>query len=482
MKQTKQTRRALSASMLSVVLCAGMLIGTTFAWFTDSVTCGRNQIVAGNLDVELEYATVVDTQAGTLSEWKTVQDATDLFADGLWEPGYAQVVYLRVENLGTLAVKYQLSVNIDAQTPGVNVAGEEFLLSDYLQYGMVKGQQTSFATRADAIAAVGNPVSLDTYTQAGNLLAGADPEYLALVVYMPETVGNEANYRGQTAPKIELGVNLVATQDTVESDSFDNQYDVSAAITTESALKDALENGGSIMLFDNIVLTQDVNITKDVTVDLNGNTLSIDTLELNAGNATFTNGTIVTEDNFDKIDIRPGANVPVTLQISDVKFVNERDHGNAVGSGVGNLTDDVLQTYTGGNGGRISLIVENCTFINESFSFNYQDTVDAVFRDCTFDNVVTNNSVIRFACRQADAKLTVQGCTFDVVSHYSNDIVINGTYEATFDIQNNTATMQSDGTNTYFLSGTSRGTSDNPNVTYQNNICTGFRYASGWTR
>ncbi|MBS5733072.1 MAG: SipW-dependent-type signal peptide-containing protein, partial [Clostridiales bacterium] len=179
MKQTKQTRRALLASMLSVVLCAGMLIGTTFAWFTDSVSSGKNTIVAGNLDVALEYATVVDTQAGTLSGWETVQDATDLFADGLWEPGYAQVVYLRVRNAGSLALKYQFSLNIFAETPGVNVAGEEFLLSDYLQYGVVKEQQTSFATRADAIAAVGNPVALDTYTQAGNLLAGADPEYLA---------------------------------------------------------------------------------------------------------------------------------------------------------------------------------------------------------------------------------------------------------------------------------------------------------------
>ena len=133
MSSTKQTRRTLVASVLALVVCAAMLIGTTFAWFTDSVTSGRNTIVAGNLDVELEYATVVDTQAGTLSEWKTVQDATDLFADGLWEPGYAQVVYLRVSNLGSLALKYQLSMNILSETAGVNVDGQTFNLSDELQ-------------------------------------------------------------------------------------------------------------------------------------------------------------------------------------------------------------------------------------------------------------------------------------------------------------------------------------------------------------
>ena len=110
----KQTKRALLASVLSLVICAAMLVGTTFAWFTDSVTSGRNTIVAGNLDVELEYATVDGT--GALTDWTSVDDATDLFADGLWEPGYAQVVYLRVSNLGTLALKYQFSINITNET------------------------------------------------------------------------------------------------------------------------------------------------------------------------------------------------------------------------------------------------------------------------------------------------------------------------------------------------------------------------------
>ena len=174
MEQRKQTRRALLASVLSLVICAAMLVGTTFAWFTDSVTSGKNTIVAGNLDVELEYATVDTT--GALTDWKSVDDATDLFVDGLWEPGYAQVVYLRVSNLGTLALKYQFSLNITSETPGTNVDGEQFLLSDYLRYGVVDGRDTAFATRAEAIAAVQNPAPLDTYTKAGNLAAGANPE------------------------------------------------------------------------------------------------------------------------------------------------------------------------------------------------------------------------------------------------------------------------------------------------------------------
>ncbi|MBS5733573.1 MAG: SipW-dependent-type signal peptide-containing protein [Clostridiales bacterium] len=282
MSSIKQTRRTLVASVLALVVCAAMLIGTTFAWFTDSVSSGKNQIVAGNLDVDLQYATV---ENDALTNWTSVQNATDLFGDGLWEPGYAQVVYLRVENLGTLAVKYQLSMNIVSETAGKNVAGDEFLLSDYLQYGVVEGKTTPFASRADAIAAVENPVALDTYSTTGKLEANAEPQYVALVVYMPTTVGNEANYRDEVVPTIELGVNLVAAQDTVESDSFDNTYDqnagypVSTVIGASDAegLKDALQNPGvptEITIEETLEDLNRLTVTGDVTMNMGTNMLS----------------------------------------------------------------------------------------------------------------------------------------------------------------------------------------------------------------
>lgn len=279
MSSNKQTRRTLVASVLALVVCAAMLIGTTFAWFTDSVTSGRNTITAGNLDVELEYATVVDTQAGTLSEWKTVQDATDLFADGLWEPGYAQVVYLRVSNLGSLALKYQLSMNIASETAGVNVDGQTFNLSDELQYGAVLNQSVPFANRDVAIDAVTSPVALSTPYASGemHLAANAEPQYLALVVYMPETVGNEANYRGDVVPTIELGVNLLATQDTVEEDSFDNLYDQDAweEVSDAAGLQAAISEGKTASLTQDIVLdsTLPMSPSGETNIVLNGNEL-----------------------------------------------------------------------------------------------------------------------------------------------------------------------------------------------------------------
>ena len=221
MTKSKSTKRALLSSVLALVLTCTMLLGTTFAWFTDSVKSGANKIVAGNLVVELEYTTDFTT-------WTSVEGQDALFkTDTLWEPGHAEVVYLRVRNAGTLALKYKFAMNITKDTTATNVAGEEFKLSQYLKYGVVADQQAAFADRAAAIAAVTNPTALSDYSKEDNLLPNAS-DYVALVVYMPETVGNEANYRGNVIPEIELGVNLVATQDTVEYDSWDNQYDANA--------------------------------------------------------------------------------------------------------------------------------------------------------------------------------------------------------------------------------------------------------------
>lgn len=232
MTNKKSTKKALLLSALSLLLCCSMLVGTTFAWFTDSVTSGRNQIVAGNLDVELMY------KLKLTDDWKPVTADTELFDDNaLWEPGYTQVVYLKVVNAGTLALKYQIGMNILTETTAYNVDGKEFSLSDYIMFGTKEyDDEASFpADREAARAAItGKPIA-DQYKHPvwnnGNLLAKEDT-LLAIVAYMPESVGNEANYRG-TAPSIQLGLNLTATQMAHENDSFNNQYDADATLPEE---------------------------------------------------------------------------------------------------------------------------------------------------------------------------------------------------------------------------------------------------------
>ena len=124
MKSRNATRSALFTSIISLLLCVSMLVGTTFAWFTDEVASGINQIASGNLDVVLEYKNNWD------EEWKPVDQNTKIFKEGaLYEPGYTEVVYLRVSNAGSLALKYLLSFNIANQESSTNVYGDEFFES-----------------------------------------------------------------------------------------------------------------------------------------------------------------------------------------------------------------------------------------------------------------------------------------------------------------------------------------------------------------
>lgn len=240
MKNSNMTRRALLTSIIALILSLSMLTGTTFAWFTDSVTSGNNIIVAGNLDVELSYWT--DGGNGSKT-WKTVDQADDLFdPNALWEPGHAEVVYLQISNEGSLALKYLFTLSIIGEKLGLTKNGDKIKLSDHLKFGVVADVDAdAYGTdRAAAIAAVATPYALAEaltphqhgYGSLGGELEPTKSRNLAIVVWMPTEVGNEANHNGTDYPQIDLAVNVLATQLTYEEDSFDNQYDAGATLPT----------------------------------------------------------------------------------------------------------------------------------------------------------------------------------------------------------------------------------------------------------
>ena len=240
MKKTRSTKSALMLSALSLLLCVSMLVGSTFAWFTDSVTSTNNIIKSGNLDVELYYSTDLNPEAGK-DVWTEVDANTNIFGETLWEPGKTQVVYFQIKNAGTLALKYNLGVNVANETaPVKSIGGNMFQLSDYIMFGLTEAAlspMTEYATREAARTAVGSKATkLNVpFNSNGTLLPAEENKnvhYLAMVVYMPETVGNEANYdKDQVAPQINLGINLFATQLTHENDSYGPDYDKGAAWT-----------------------------------------------------------------------------------------------------------------------------------------------------------------------------------------------------------------------------------------------------------
>ncbi len=305
MTKSKHTKRALLMSVLAMLICVAMLAGSTFAWFTDSVSTGVNKIVAGNLDVELEYATEFDAD-GNITKWDPVTDQVSLFSnlekdgtDNLWEPGHTEVVYLKVTNKGTLALKYKFAVNvINPASTAKNVYNENFKLSDYLVFGKVESTEpmAMYTDRAEAWTEAGSVTGLNTYTKENVKLLPGKEEYVALIVYMPTSVGNEANYRG-TKPTISLGVTLVAAQTPNEEDSFGDDYDTDAVypVSNEKELEDALKEGGDIILKNDITLSE-ITVSKDANIDLNDHVLKApryhSALNIQDAAVTIKNGTI----------------------------------------------------------------------------------------------------------------------------------------------------------------------------------------------
>ena len=138
MKRKNATRNALVTSVISMLLCVSMLVGTTFAWFTDEVVTGMNTIAAGNLDVEL------------LANGAQVDTTTKLFsAVEKWEPGVVVYENLQVVNVGTLALKYQMTLNFgdeNAMTDG------GYKLSEVLEVAVID-KVADNATRAQVLEA-----------------------------------------------------------------------------------------------------------------------------------------------------------------------------------------------------------------------------------------------------------------------------------------------------------------------------------------
>ena len=259
MNNKRATKRALLTSVMALVMCVVMLIGTTFAWFTDTASTGVNKIVSGNLDIAVEYRTSSE------GDWKTIDNATDLFgAEGtLFEPGHTRVVELRITNAGNLALKYKIGMNIVSETAGTNKAGNPYKLSDYLKVSTTGIQQYNPTDQISSLMEqlifqrgdFGMWTARDfanfelEYNSNGNVhvLQPGAAQILGIKVYMPESVGNEASANTpDDAASISFGLNVVATQYTTESDSYDNKYDKDATypviVSNQQQANDAITN------------------------------------------------------------------------------------------------------------------------------------------------------------------------------------------------------------------------------------------------
>lgn len=228
MTNLKATKKALVSSVLALVMCFTMLLGTTFAWFTDSVTSANNVIQTGTLDVGFQWAE--GNEDPSTATWNDVEGA--LFNYANWEPGYAVAKHLKISNNGSLGLNYKVRIFANGVVSDLAEVIDVYVVAgavDAMDRNTLAGLEpvgtltqvllASGADDAENEADMGYDVS---ELIKGSLDVDADDHVYTLVLKMNENAGNEYQ-------DMDLGctfsVQLLATQMAAEEDSFDNQYD-----------------------------------------------------------------------------------------------------------------------------------------------------------------------------------------------------------------------------------------------------------------
>lgn len=212
MKQKKATKTALALSVLLFVLWILMGANATLAWFSDTTQTARNTFIIGDLNLGVEYKNSFVTTYMDMNK-----DSKVFNEKALYEPGYTQVVWLKIENRGTVDFDYKISVDVNSYNTSVNCYGASFCLPPHLRFGVLFGDSELQLERklAQAMAERSlDDIRLNTYSeQDPQSVLAKQTRYAAVVVYMPETVGNEANYqKGYDAPQVDLGMTVFAQQ------------------------------------------------------------------------------------------------------------------------------------------------------------------------------------------------------------------------------------------------------------------------------
>ena len=371
------SKRALLLSVLSMVICVSMLIGSTFAWFTDSATANVNTIQAGNLDVELQIKNAE-------GNWVSAENATLDFVKAtgapagektLWEPGCTyQLPELRIVNKGNLALKYQLVIT--------GATGDTMLLD------VIKFKAT--VTPENGATVTSNNAYGTTLISDGELLAG---KYATLNIsaHMDETAGNE--YREKSVSGI--AIKVVATQLAHEFDSKGNTYDAGAS---EHEFKQGVKISGIAGVADSYASIQEAyEAVKAMLVENSG--LAEQPLSEEAFNAFFTDGGKITWTIYG------------SQKVTDKRMFSFGRAANRFGEGR-HITE--IDIVGGNSSASLDLSAVNGTFALPYNWWNVEESVNTALKckNITFDGIKYMPS----ATYQSTFHSTIyefDGCTFN---------------------------------------------------------------------
>lgn len=379
MTKQKSTKRALLLSALSLLMCVSMLIGSTFAWFTDSVTSGSNKIVAGTLDIDLYK--INDPLGMVMGTAGAVEEITDssapLFGEDIrWEPAYEAVANLKLENNGNLALKWQAIVRPVADIGELAEVIDVYVSEDELVYTpngrdtYHQGNLTKVGTLRDVMN--GKALLSGTMEKQGNV------EFFSIVLKMQETAGNE--YQGKSAGAFDI--TILATQYTYENDSFDNQYDKDSVygdvmVSSDAELKAAIEDPAMKV----------IAVNGDLTYDWGSESYE-NSKALNMKGKTFLGANDVASITFAGYG---SANPIVNATFKDItiKDITKGDNESSWEHGY--------------------LEFKNLTAVNVTFANSIMMEGDfATFKNCSFNS----NKDGEYAVWVANGDATFEGCTF----------------------------------------------------------------------
>ena len=401
MISSKSTKRALISGALAFLMCAAMLIGTTFAWFTDTASTGVNKIVSGNLKVDIIRAES-DSHIEMLNFTKAAMTDAEAGAEILWEPGCRYLTEgFRIANKGNLALTWKAQVN-----KGTTAANEgNFNLLDVIDFYLVTSKDANDMGTA-----------LDEFS--GNLTAGAKSDVYYIKGVMKTTAGND--YQGLTLNGITITV--YATQDTVESDSFNNTYDAGAK---EDEFRQGVTISGIAGVSESYDTIQDAyEAVKAMLVANSG--LVEQPLSEEAFNAFFTDGGKITWTIYGN------------QKVTDKRMFSFGRAANRFGEGR-HITE--INIVGGNSSAALDLTAVNGTFALPYNWWNVEESVNTALKckNITFNGIKYMPSAT-YQCTLHPTTYEFDGCTFNgnLYSYQNFDVnmtIKNCTFNAHADTQ-----------------------------------------------
>ena len=421
----KSTKKSLLVSVLSLMLCVAMLLGTTYAWFTDSVTSGVNTIVAGNLDVELYHKGANDEE-----EAKVTSETDDLFQDvAKWEPGAYAYETFTVKNVGDLALKYKMALNVASFT---SYNGHN--LTEVLKVAVLDNVPTS---RADITGGKAlKEWSLDSKDVAlypvGTQGKDSEKTFTVAIYWEPTEHDNDFNMNnGRPQPlSIEFGVNLVATQVEYESDSFNDQYDAQSqypemeeAKKVEKAMALATAKADEKTIFTADIVPAEGS-DKKTTVEFDENALAEGEYKLE----------VETENNLFELKSADGtdaATIDLKLYDKDGHLTETFAEGKSakITTYVTKGMTDVTVIYTGTNGGNPTGVdyvpaTGKLEFTTNHFSEYQVNTTSAVYSQKN-DTAYGTLAAAAVAAKEEDVITLLKNVDENVTVAAEKDFILN---------------------------------------------------------